>query len=120
MKFIVLGNYNENGLSGFIKNPNEDRKSVITSMMEKAGGKLDNLFLTRGKYDIVAICDAPDFETMGALKMLIMNSGAIWRSHQIVMLVPLAFSRLRCGNLVYCFQSVQKMLLTLCRRASLV
>ena len=77
MKFIVLGNYNENGLSGFIKNPNEDRKSVITAMMEKAGGRLDNLFLTRGKYDIVAICDAPDFETMGALKMLIMNSGAI-------------------------------------------
>ncbi len=77
MKFIVLGSYNEKGLSGFIKNPNENRNSIITSMMEKAGGKLEHLFLTRGKYDIVAICEAPDFETMGALKMLIMNSGAI-------------------------------------------
>ena len=77
MKFIFLGKYSNAGLGGFIKNPTQDRKSIISSMMEKAGGKLDNLFLTRGKYDIVAICDAPDFETMGALKMLIMNSGAI-------------------------------------------
>ena len=37
MKFIFLGNYSNAGLEGFIKNPSQDRKSVISSMMEKAG-----------------------------------------------------------------------------------
>ena len=76
MKFIVLGNYNENGLSGFIKNPNEDRKSVITAMMEKAGGKLNDIYLTRGDYDVVVTGEASDFETVGAIKMVIMATGA--------------------------------------------
>ena len=77
MKFIVLGTYNEKGLSGYLDNPNDDRHAAISSMMKKAGGKLANLYLNRGKYDVVAICEAPDFTVMGALKMLIMKSGAI-------------------------------------------
>ena len=45
-------------------------------MMEKAGGKLDELFLTRRNYDVVVIGSAYDFETVGAIKMLIMLTGA--------------------------------------------
>ena len=41
MKFIFLGKYSNAGLGGFIKNPTQDRKSIISSMMEKAGGKLN-------------------------------------------------------------------------------
>ena len=41
-------------------------------MMEKAGGKLDEFFLTRRNYDVVVIGSAYDFETVGAIKMLIM------------------------------------------------
>ena len=76
MKFIFLGNYSNAGLQGFIKNPNQDRKSVISSMMEKAGGTLESLYLTRGNYDVVVIGEAPDFETVGAIKMMIMATGA--------------------------------------------
>jgi len=76
MKFIFLGNYSNEGLGGFIKNPNQDRKSVISSMMEKAGGTLQHIYLTRGNYDIVVIGEAPDFETVGAIKMMIMATGA--------------------------------------------
>ena len=36
-------------------------------MMEKAGGTLDELFLTIGAYDIVIISSANDFETVGAI-----------------------------------------------------
>ena len=77
MKFIALGKYNASGLSGFVKNPTDDRRSAINSMFEKAGAKLTDLFLTRGSYDVVVVGEAPDFETMGALKMLVMSSGAI-------------------------------------------
>ena len=58
MKFIFLGKYSKAGLTGFINNPSQDRKSIISSMMEKAGGTLDELFLTRGAYDVVVIGSA--------------------------------------------------------------
>ena len=45
-------------------------------MMEKVGGTLDELFLSRGAYDVVVIGSANDFETVGAVKMLIMSTGA--------------------------------------------
>ena len=45
-------------------------------MMGKAGGKMDELFLTRRIYDVVVISSAYDFETVGAIKMLIMLTGA--------------------------------------------
>ena len=45
-------------------------------MMEKAGGKLDELFLTRRNYDAVVIGLAYDFEIVRAIKMLIMLTGA--------------------------------------------
>ena len=37
MKFVFLCNYSNAGLEGFMKNPSQDRKSVISSMMKKAG-----------------------------------------------------------------------------------
>ena len=45
-------------------------------MMEKAGRKLNELFLTRRNYEVVVIGSAYDFETFGAIKMLIMITGA--------------------------------------------
>ena len=76
MKFIFLGKYSNEGLSGFLKNPSQDRKSIILSMMEKAGGVLDNIFLTRGTNDVVVVGSANDFETVGAIKLVIMSTGA--------------------------------------------
>ena len=76
MKFIFLGKYSNVGLTGFVNNPSQDRKSIISSMMEKAGGTLDEIFLTRGTYDVVVIGSANDFETVGAIKMVIMSTGA--------------------------------------------
>ena len=45
-------------------------------MMKNAGGTLDEIFLTRGNYDVVVIGSANDFETVGAIKMVIMSTGA--------------------------------------------
>ena len=61
MQFMVLGKYSNQGLAGFIQNPNDDRRAAISSMMEKAGGKLIDLHLTRGEYDIVAIGEVDSF-----------------------------------------------------------
>ena len=77
MEFVVLGKYTAAGLGGFAKNPKEDRKAVIGAMMEAAGGKMHNLWLTRGEYDVVVVGEAPDFETVAAIKMMVLSSGAL-------------------------------------------
>ena len=46
-------------------------------MMEKAGGKLLDLHLTRGEYDIVAIGEVDTFEDIAAVKLLVAESGAV-------------------------------------------
>ena len=77
MQFLVLGQYSRQGLAGFLQNPLDDRKAAISSMMEKAGGKLIELHLTRGEYDIVAIGEVDSFEDIAAVKLLVASSGAV-------------------------------------------
>ena len=77
MHFIVLGKYSNQGLAGFIQNPNDDRRVAISSMMEKVGGRLLDLHLTRGEYDIVAIGEVDSFEDIAAVKLLVAASGAV-------------------------------------------
>ena len=60
-------------------------------MMEKAGGKLDELFLTRRNYDVVVIGSAYDFETVGAIKMLIMSTEAF---NEAVILEEIDFNKI--------------------------
>ncbi len=76
MKFIAFGKYSNSAFAGFIANPDQDRKAAVLNMMSKAGGKLEDFHLTRGQYDFVAIGEADDFETMGAVKMVALSSGA--------------------------------------------
>ena len=76
MKFIAFGKYSNSAFSGFIANPDQDRKLAVSTMMSKAGGKLEEFYLTRGQYDFVAIGEADDFETMGAVKMVALSSGS--------------------------------------------
>ena len=77
MKFMVLGKYSNQGLAGFVQNPNDDRKAAISAMMEKAGAKLVELYSMRGEYDIVAIGEVDTFEDIAAVKLLVAASGAV-------------------------------------------
>ena len=45
MKFLFLGNYSNAGLSGFLKNPEDDRRAAISAMVEKSGGKFIDCLL---------------------------------------------------------------------------
>ena len=38
---------------------------------------MHNLWLTRGEYDVVVVGEAPDFETVAAIKMMVLASGAL-------------------------------------------
>jgi uncharacterized protein with GYD domain len=43
MKFIVLANYSKQGTDGWLDNPDDDRRTMISGMMERVGGSLHDL-----------------------------------------------------------------------------
>ena len=77
MKFIILGRYTKQGTDGWLDNPDEDRRAMVSALSEKIGGKLIDLSYTRGIYDIVAIVEAPNSDIMTSLKLSMMKTGAI-------------------------------------------
>mgnify|MGYP000030762808 FL=1 len=77
MKVMVLAKYSAAAYAGLMKNPDDDRRAAIASMMEKSGGKMLDLQFLRGEYDICVIGEIGSFEDMAAIKMLIMSSGSL-------------------------------------------
>ena len=77
MKFIVLARYTKQGTDGWLENPDEDRRAMISGMTKKIGGELIDLSYTRGTYDVVATVEAPSLDVMTALKLSMIKSGAI-------------------------------------------
>tara|TARA_B100000212_G_scaffold269816_1_gene209215 strand:- start:167 stop:490 length:324 start_codon:yes stop_codon:yes gene_type:complete len=77
MKFIVLAKYTKQGTDGWLENPDEDRRAMVSGMTKKIGGELIDLSYTRGTYDVVATVKAPSLDVMTALKLSMIKSGAI-------------------------------------------
>ena len=77
MKFIVLAKYTKQGTDGWLENPDEDRRSMLSGLSQKIGGQLLDLSYTRGEYDVVASVEAPSLDTMTALKLSMIKTGAI-------------------------------------------
>ena len=76
MKFIVLAKYTKQGTDGWLDNPDEDRRAMVRSISEKIGGKLLDISYTRGIYDVVVNVEAPSSDTMTALKLSMIKTGA--------------------------------------------
>ena len=55
----------------------EDRHAMLSGLSKKIGGNLLDLSYTRGEYDVVATVEAPSLDTMTALKLSMMKTGAI-------------------------------------------
>ena len=56
--YVVLGNWTDQG----IRNIRESlkREEALRKLCEKVGGRVKDLYRTMGRYDFVAIVDAPD------------------------------------------------------------
>ena len=76
VKFIVLAKYTKQGTDGWLDNPDEDRRAMVSSISEKIGGKLLDISYTRGIYDVVVNVEAPSSDTMTALKLSMIKTGA--------------------------------------------
>lgn len=59
MIFITQGRYTNEGLKGLVDKP-EDRMAEVKGLIERAGGKLIDYYITFGEYDWIVISEGPD------------------------------------------------------------
>ena len=59
--YISLMNYTDQGLRNIKKSPS--RVDAARKAAEELGGKMDDLYLTMGNHDLIAIVDFPDDAT---------------------------------------------------------
>jgi uncharacterized protein with GYD domain len=73
--YILLANYTEQG----IKNIKETMKraDTVKALAKKAGCNMKETYWTLGAYDVVAVFEAPDDETMTAFALSISKLGNV-------------------------------------------
>lgn len=73
--FIVLAGFTDQG----IRNVKETigRAEAFKEMAKKSGITVKDLYWTLGKYDVIAICEAPDDESATALSLSLCSRGNV-------------------------------------------
>lgn len=74
-KYLVSGGYTMEAWSSMIENPTS-RVEAARKIAEAVGGKLESFYWTFGEDDFLAIFDAPDDLSAGALSIVVGSSGA--------------------------------------------
>ena len=54
--FITQGRYSDQAMKGMVAHP-EDRSGPVSALMQAAGGKLLNYYVTLGEYDFMVITE---------------------------------------------------------------
>lgn len=74
--FITQGRFTREYLSGGMAKP-EDRQAAISTLCERAGGKLLHLYFTLGQYDFIVISDMPNAQAAAAIALAAAGGGGI-------------------------------------------
>src|SRR5438552_6619489 len=73
--YVALINWTQQGVHEY-KNT-RDRAEAFRALLERMGGKLISLHWTLGAYDIVAVAEAPDDETITAAMLKLGSLGNV-------------------------------------------
>lgn len=65
--YICLMSYTEQGMRSIKKAP--DRVDAARQAAEDLGGKIGDLYLTMGRYDLIAVADFPDDATAATFSL---------------------------------------------------
>ncbi len=76
-KYLIEGSYTADGLKGLVKDTGSGRKSAIQKATKGMGGKLEAMYFSFGKSDVVAFVDMPDNISVAALSVAIGSSGLV-------------------------------------------
>ena len=73
--YIALLRWTDQGIQSVKESPN--RVEAARQAFEAAGGRLREMYLVTGQYDLVAIAEAPDDETMARIALAQGARGAV-------------------------------------------
>ncbi|HEY3210772.1 MAG TPA: GYD domain-containing protein [Actinomycetota bacterium] len=73
--FVSLVNWTEQGIANFRDTPK--RADAFTELIGKYGGTVNSIWWTLGPYDIVAVVEVPDDETMTAAALELGSLGNV-------------------------------------------
>jgi uncharacterized protein with GYD domain len=74
-RYIMLYNYTDQGIKAVKESPDRIRRA--TQAVEQLGGKLLDISLTMGPYDLVATFEAPDDETVARFALTLGSAGNV-------------------------------------------
>ena len=85
--YITQGRYTDQAIKGMIAKP-EDRKQAVSALIEAAGGKLLDYYVTFGEFDFLVISEADDDVDMAASSEKPLDARAKPVSPAIQIIVP--------------------------------
>ena len=74
-RYVVLVDWTEQGVRS-VKETTQ-RAEQVTRMIEQMGGRMEALYWTQGRHDLVGIMEAPDEETAAAVGLRVGLGGAV-------------------------------------------
>ena len=63
--YVILGKFTDQGIRNIKESPK--RREAFRELCEKVGARVKDAYRTMGRYDLVAIVDAPNDETMNGI-----------------------------------------------------
>ena len=73
--FITLVNFTDQGIKNIKESPK--RAKAFQDLAKKSGCTVKELYWTQGQYDLIAIVEAPDEQTMSALILSVAGVGNV-------------------------------------------
>jgi uncharacterized protein with GYD domain len=74
--FLFSANYSQAGLAGVMKNGAASRIKALEASASSLGGKLEAMYWSFGKYDVILIVELPDNAAAAALSTTVATTGA--------------------------------------------
>lgn len=76
-KYLYQASYTAEGLKGLKKDTASGRKAAVQKYVKSLGGKLEAMYFSFGKDDIILICDLPNNSVAASVAATTGGSGAV-------------------------------------------
>ena len=87
MKYLIVANYNAQGVKGVIDKGGSARKDAVGKLVADLGGTLESFYFAFGSDDAYVVLDLPDNVTAAAVGLAVGASGAV-AARTVVLLTP--------------------------------
>jgi len=74
-RYVGLTNWTDQGVRD--AGSTVQRAEQVRRMVEQMGGRMETIYWTQGRYDLVAVMEAPDEETAAAIMLRVAGGGNV-------------------------------------------